>query len=169
VEIVRDGRPCAPGEVGEVLITDLHNYGMPLIRYRVGDLASWKAGGCPCGRGLPLLEEVHGRSLDVIRTPEGKTVSGVFFPHLFKDAPGIARYQVIQERLDSVRIQLLLESGMPAEHQLHLQREVARALGPGVKTCWEIGPDVTIERRAKFRPVISLLAPERAAGSGSGA
>src|SRR5688572_19629487 len=55
VEVLRGGAPCEPGQVGEVVITDLHNYGFPLIRYRIGDAASWRGEPCSCGRGLPLL------------------------------------------------------------------------------------------------------------------
>ena len=71
VELVANGQLCEPGERGEVLLTDLHNYGMPLIRYKVGDVGSWKGRDCACGRGLPLLNVVEGRTLDLISTPSG--------------------------------------------------------------------------------------------------
>ncbi|MGC4047007.1 MAG: hypothetical protein QM758_24695 [Armatimonas sp.] len=96
VEIVRpDGTPCAPGEPGQIVLTDLHNYGMPFLRYKVGDTGSFKEGLCSCGRGLPLLNVVDGRVLDVIRTPSGKIVSGAFFPHFLKDFPEIHLYQIV--------------------------------------------------------------------------
>jgi len=144
-----------PGQPGEVLLTDLHNYGMPLIRYKVGDLASWKAGTCPCGRGLPLLNAVEGRTLDLISTPSGRVVSGVFFPHLLKDFSWIRTYQVIQEQPDLLTLRIAVDGPSPAD-QVHLLKEtVARTLGSEMKVVWEMGEDVTIEQGRKFRPVVS--------------
>jgi len=163
VEIVRDGRPCAPGESGDILLTDLHNYGMPLIRYRVGDVGSWKGLACSCGRGLPLLNVVEGRVLDVIRTPAGKTVPGEFFPHLLKDFHSVRTYQIIQERADELLIRICLDGPFPAEDRELLEQTIARMVGPEMRLRWDVGEDVVIERRAKFRPVLSRL------GTASGA
>lgn len=157
IEIVKDGRPCAPGEVGEVLLTDLHNYGMPLIRYRVGDLAAWKGRPCSCGRGLPLLQEVQGRVLDVIRTPDGRSISGALFPHLLKDFAGVGRYQVIQEKADELRVRIRLERPLAPEESERIQRALLQVVGPTLRLVWEIGEDVVIERRGKFRPVINQV------------
>jgi len=98
VEILRDNEPVSPGEIGEVIITDLHNYGMPFIRYKIGDLAAPSDKKCPCGRGLPLIKSVEGRLLDVIVTPEGKILPGALFPHLMKEFEEVERYQVVLYR-----------------------------------------------------------------------
>ena len=70
--VQRDGRECKPGETGEVIITDLHNFAMPLIRYKVGNIGAWSESACPCGRGLPLMDVVNGQVLDLIVTQGDK-------------------------------------------------------------------------------------------------
>jgi phenylacetate-CoA ligase len=157
VEVVQGGRVCEPGERGEILLTDLHNYGMPMIRYKVGDVGSWAEHTCACGRGLPLLNVVEGRTLDLIRTPSGRVISGEFFPHLLKDFASIRRYQIIQEREDTLRVRLAVDQALPeADHRL-LQETITRTLGPEMRLDWEIGPDLALETGSKFRPVLSTL------------
>lgn len=157
VEIVRNGQPCEPGELGEVLLTDLHNYAMPLIRYKVGDVASWKGADCRCGRGLPLMNSVEGRALDLISTPSGRVISGVFFPHLFKDFGWIRQFQVIQEELDELTVRIAVDAPPTAAQSLLLKETMTRTLGPEMQVKWEIGKDVAIERERKFRPVLSRV------------
>src|SRR5262249_41611886 len=77
VEIERDGEPAGPGEPGSILVTDLTNRGMPLLRYQVGDVGVWAGRHCPCGRGLLLLERLEGREADYVTTPRGEMISGI--------------------------------------------------------------------------------------------
>jgi phenylacetate-CoA ligase len=99
VEVVdADGKPCPPGEMGSILVTDLFNYAMPLIRYRVGDMGAIKAGECPCGRGLPMLERIEGRVTDFLVGKDGRLVSGVYVAtYLIGKCPQLGRVQVLQE------------------------------------------------------------------------
>jgi phenylacetate-CoA ligase len=157
VEFVRDGIPCKPGEAGDVLLTDLHNYGMPLIRYRVGDVGSWNGEPCRCGRGLPLMNALEGRTLDFIRTPSGRLVSGAFFPHFLKDFPTVRAFQVLQERLEAVTVRMTLEEPLCSDDESLVKGTIARTIGPDVEIEWQLGPDVAIERTRKFRPVISTV------------
>ena len=94
--------PVEDGSIGEVVITDLDNFGMPIIRYRTGDLASIKTGMCSCGRSLPLLNQVEGRTLDVVRAPNGNRLGGTFWTLLIRRRPGIKSFQVIQEKADAI-------------------------------------------------------------------
>ena len=99
------GRPCRPGEVGRILVTDLDNFGMPLIRYDIGDRAVLSdKQNCVCGRGLPLLEKVEGRTLEIIRTPDGQRIGGTFWTLLLRSRPGLYQFQVVQEKLDRIVI-----------------------------------------------------------------
>ena len=83
-------RPAAPGELGEVVVTDLHNLAMPFIRYATGDLATAADDSpCGCGRGLPRIASVEGRTSDVLEDGDGHQVSGIALMTLFVDlAPG---------------------------------------------------------------------------------
>ena len=94
----------------EIIVTDLHNYGMPLLRYVNGDLATAGSGTCACGRGLPLLTRVDGRKLDALRTPDGRYVPGEYIVYAFLHATGIKRYQVVQKRLDAFDISLVRDA-----------------------------------------------------------
>ena len=101
VEILRGGEPVAPGEVGEVVITDLNNYCLPFIRYRIGDLAVAMDphASCPCGRGLPLIGAIEGRVQSIIVGEGQRYVPGTFFAHLLKQYYyAIRLYQVEQDR-----------------------------------------------------------------------
>jgi phenylacetate-CoA ligase len=105
VEIVDEhGREVSPGTMGRVVVTDLTNSAMPLIRYVTGDLASWKPGLCECGRTLPLLATVHGRSSDLIRTKHGGFIHGEYFTHLFYGVQGVEQFQVRQTGLEELEI-----------------------------------------------------------------
>lgn len=110
VEIIKDGRPALPGEVGEVIITDLNNYCMPFLRYRVGDLAVAMDNTIPspCGRGLPRIGKIEGRVQAIIVGTNGNHVPGTFFAHLFKDYDhAIRQYKVIQEERGRIKLQIV--------------------------------------------------------------
>jgi len=100
VEILKNGEPAKPGETGEVVITDLNNYCMPFIRYRIGDLAEAMDPNepCPCGRGLPRIGNIDGRVQSIILGIDGRYLPGTFFAHYLKDFDHAFRlYQVVQE------------------------------------------------------------------------
>jgi phenylacetate-CoA ligase len=96
----RDGRPVGPGETGEVVITDFRNRVFPLIRYRLGDLARWKPGPCPCGVTFPMLEPVCGRISDVLRFPSGLVVAGEGMNALFHPWPDAVRQVQLRQEAD---------------------------------------------------------------------
>lgn len=108
VEILRlDGSPAKPGEVGEIVITSLTNYAMPLIRYRIGDMGAWAEEPCTCGRGWPLLKEVRGRVTDVFLKRDGGIVLPEYLIHIVGvvlNTGWIQKYQVIQEDYDLIRV-----------------------------------------------------------------
>jgi phenylacetate-CoA ligase len=110
VEVLKDGRPAAPGELGEVVVTDLNNRCMPFIRYRIGDLAVAldPAAPCACGRGLPRLGRIEGRVQSMIVGADGHVVPGSLFPHLFKDYDFVIRqFQVLQDEPGAVRLKVV--------------------------------------------------------------
>lgn len=110
VEILKDGAPAKPGEMGEVVITDLNNYCLPMIRYRVGDLAVAVDNNtqCSCGRGLPRIGKIEGRVQAVIFGANGAFIPGTFFAHYFKDHDRIIRqYQVVQEAKGEVTLRVI--------------------------------------------------------------
>ena len=100
-----------PGQpYGRVVITDLWNYAMPLIRYEIGDFASPSEQTCPCGRGLSILAGVEGRSSEMFRTRDGRMVSGLWFTGVFREIPAVKRFQVRQTDYDAFHIRFTSDS-----------------------------------------------------------
>jgi phenylacetate-CoA ligase len=156
VEILDDdGRPTLEGHEGNIVITDLTNYGMPFVRYANGDRAVAGLGTCTCGRGLPLLRGVVGRRLDVVRTPDGRSVPGEFFPHLMKDYPAIRQFQVVQEELNRVQIRLVLNNQLSEENRTSLNREIRNVLGPAIDFDFLGVDDIPLTAAGKHRVVVS--------------
>ncbi|QIK75455.1 glycosyltransferase [Nocardioides piscis] len=99
VEILKEGRPALPGELGEVVITDLNNFSVPLIRYRIGDLAvaADNSQACECGRGLSRLGQIQGRTQALVHCANGRWLPGTFFAHFFKEYDHLVQFfQVVQ-------------------------------------------------------------------------
>jgi len=117
-----------------IIVTDLHNYGMPFIRYEIGDLGSLKDGRCACGRGLPRLLGIEGRVLDTLRTADGRIVPGEFFPHLLKEIPEFTQYRVEQKNLDRIVISAVLTRELSVPSRELLDREICKVFG-GATRC----------------------------------
>jgi phenylacetate-CoA ligase len=144
---------------GEVIITDLFNYGMPFVRYANGDMATASTQRCACGRGLPLLERVDGRVLDAIRTPAGHVLPGEFFPHMLKDVPGLQRFQLVQRRLDRLDLSIVRGAGFDDASLAYIQREVDKVLGDSVQLHCHFVDDIPLTRSGKRRVTVSELTP----------
>ncbi len=103
--------PSPPGEVGEVVITDLNNFCMPFIRYRIGDLAEAMDPDppCPCGRGAPRLGAIEkGRVQSIIQGTDGRYLPGTFFAHYLKEFDhAIKKFQVVQEERDAMTFRVV--------------------------------------------------------------
>ena len=93
--------------MGEVVVTDLNNFAMPFIRYNTGDISAKIDKLCSCGRGMPLIKDVEGRTSDFIKTKAGKLIHGESFSHLFYGLSEIAQFQIIQKDYDSITVKLV--------------------------------------------------------------
>jgi phenylacetate-CoA ligase len=127
-EFIRDGRPAAPGEDAEIVLTPLDLRAMPLLRYRIGDVGSPAAGACPCGRGLPLMARVQGRVQDIITTRSGRYLTGLFFGELLADVDA-RQYRVVQESLDTLDLYLVPGPGMTDRELAWVERKIAEKTG----------------------------------------
>lgn len=160
IEILADGRPARPGQVGQVVVTDLHNGAQPFIRYQNGDLAVLAQGDCPCGRTLPRLAGLEGRILDQLTSPDGRRLSGTIFPHLLKDFAAIESYQAQQDRLDHLILRLVLRAPLDQDQR----RQIARALGgalPGVEIAIQVVERIPPTPSGKHRVTIGLGQEDR--------
>jgi phenylacetate-CoA ligase len=158
VEILDDdGRPTPAGQEGNVVITDLFNYGMPFIRYVNGDRALAGFDLCPCGRGLPLLKKVVGRQLDVLETQDGRKVPGEFFPHLMKEFPSVRRFQVVQTTRDAITLKLVVEGGLTVADRELLLSEVRKCTGSQVAIQLDFVDDIPLTKAGKHRVVVNAV------------
>ncbi|KRF02132.1 polysaccharide biosynthesis protein [Frateuria sp. Soil773] len=152
-------RPMAGAPGGEVVVTDLFNYGMPFVRYANGDMATAADGACACGRGLPRLARVDGRVLDAIRTPAGHLLPGEFFPHMLKDVPGLERFRLVQRRLDRLELSIVRGRGFDDTSLAYIRREVDKVLGGSVELHCDFVDDIPLTRSGKQRVTVCELAP----------
>lgn len=156
VEIVdKNGKWVKEGDEGEILITELENYGMPIIRYRIGDLAIQANHTCSCGRGLQLLQNISGRITDIIKLPNGKQISGLLFPHIFKDFP-ILEYQIIQHSLNNLDVKLILESNISEEKKSEIISSICNIL-PSIEVQVSYVNKIEKSRNGKQHCVISEI------------
>jgi phenylacetate-CoA ligase len=163
VEILDDdNRPTAAGAEGNVVITDLYNFGMPFIRYANGDRAIAGFDTCECGRGLPLLKKVVGRRLDMLTGSGGRRIPGEFFPHLVKDFSAVSRFQVTQEEPQRVRFAMVAD-GMTDTDRAALEHLVRGAMGPDVRVDFERVSQIPLTAAGKLQVVINRVPLTRAA------
>jgi phenylacetate-CoA ligase len=156
IEILdEDGQPARPGYPGRVVATGLLNNIQPLIRYQIGDLATWALDKCPCGRNqFPVLEEVQGRLEDIVVGPDGREM--VRFHSLFINLPRIIEGQVIQEAIDQLRIKVVAVDGFGSHEERAIQQRLVQRLGR-VNVRVERVAEIPRTGRGKFRSVISQL------------
>ncbi len=159
VEIIdEDGEPCPPGKLGELVITDLDNYAMPFIRYRIGDMAAWGERDCPCGRGLPLLDRVEGRSFDLIKTKSGRYLSGTFWTLLLRHiSQDIVALQVRQDNIAGVEILLKMPSGQLSHESEQLLRRKIAEKAPDLEVHIKYVDHIPLTKSGKRRFVVSDL------------
>ncbi|MGI9222210.1 MAG: hypothetical protein ACR2QS_14370, partial [Woeseiaceae bacterium] len=159
VEIVDErGEPCAVGEQGRILVTDLDNFGMPLIRYDIGDSAAWAPAGSGGGRlPYPILESVEGRSLDIVSSPSGARVGGTFWTILLRKRPGFANFQVIQEKPDGVQIRYVRDRDTTDIEFEYFSSKIKEHFGANFTCTFTEVDRIEPEANGKFRLVISRL------------
>lgn len=160
VEIVREsGEPAAAGETGYVVVTNLLNRAMPLIRYRLGDLAVPREGVCSCGRGLPRLHRVQGRSADVITAPNGKLLHGEFFTHLFYNIPGVRQFRVEQIDLRRLVIEVVPGTGFRSDSLDSLVHAIHEHADRDFVVEYALRDTLPPSNSGKFRFTTSRIAP----------
>ena len=155
-EILRpDGTAAAPGEMGEVVLTGLLNDAMPLIRYRVGDTARFSTESCPCGRGMPVIEEIGGRLDDVVYSRD-RGFLGRLDPVL-KGVRNIVESQFEQESLDLLRVRFVPGARFTTEDLQMLENNLRARVGRSMHLEFECTNRIPRSANGKFRFVISRL------------
>lgn len=162
------GQPCREGEIGQVVVTDLHNFAMPLIRYALHD---WAEVGptCSCGRGLPTLRRVVGRTRNMAMSPQGKP----FWPELdtkqmLNAIPHLRQYQFVQTSCDAITATLVCTPAPTVEQLFRLQAVLEQALGYVYRWTWHVrGTSIPVAVSGKFEEFVCLVGNNRIKKSSS--
>jgi len=161
VEIVPD--PLIPPPAGRIVVTDLLNFSMPLIRYEIGDIGKWAGQRCHCGRGLPLLADVQGRITDFLVLSDGRYVSGPALTLVVADMAEVRQVQFVQKSRESVVLRIVAGSQYGSKTVEELRRRLGYYLGQSVTLTIEEVDHIAREASGKYRFVINQAAP----GSGN--
>ncbi len=164
MEVVDDeGHPVPEGGTGRLVLTGFANDAMPLIRYAIGDVAGFADGSCPCGRTLPLISRIATKAEDIVVTPDGRFLSPSVLTHPFKPMNNIEASQIVQERIDALRIRVVRRPGYSDADTRLLLDAFKERVGEEMEIQVEFVDAIPLGPRGKFRWVVSRV-PLRFAG-----
>jgi len=159
VEVVDgEGRARPPGTAGEIVVTHMATGSFPFVRYPTGDVGTLDERVCECGRGLPLLKEIQGRTTDFVVAQDGTVMHGLALIYVVRDLPGVAKFKIVQESVDRTRVSLVAGPHFDPEVVGRIRAGMARRLGSGVQIDVEVVDDIPPERSGKYRYVVSKVA-----------
>ena len=159
VEVLKDGRPAATGERGEVVGTSLHSFAMPFIRYQLGDIVTKGFETCRCGQPFSTIRTVQGRMLDYFPLPGGRMMHPyeITGTHLLGAVSWIRQYQLIQEQVDRVILWVVPNTTPTNQELVQLEKSVTAILGQDVEFRVTLVPEIILEPNGKFRVSRSLV------------
>lgn len=158
VEIVdAQGRVLPHGESGEIVVTHLATRDFPFIRYRTGDVGTLDDRPCSCGRTLPLLKEIQGRSTDFLVAQDGTVMHGLSLIYIVRDLAGVKQFKIVQESLDRTDIMLVTDDRFDRANLAAIERGAKARLGQGVSVNVQLVGDIAPEKSGKFRYVVSKV------------
>lgn len=158
VEIIdNEGNPVPHGTSGEIVVTHLATKDFPFIRYRTGDIAVLTDRNCKCGRGLPLIEEIQGRTTDFIMAMDGTIMHGLAVVYPIRDIPGIASFKVVQETKERLVVQIVPNEHCSPEAENLISKGLRARLGQNLDVSIQRVSEIPREKSGKFRYVKSLV------------
>ncbi|MEM4143009.1 MAG: AMP-binding protein [Candidatus Bathyarchaeia archaeon] len=163
----KDGEPVSPEEQGEIVVTGLHNYNMPLIRYKIGDIGVFTNEICPCGRSWPLLKSIQGRSNDLLILPSGRKISWLYLQRFIfydkefqKNLLGVSQYQIVQDNRSRITINVVKGPNFDLNLLLRIKKNIEEFFaeqGEKLEVTVEIVKEISMEKTGKRRLFISKL------------
>lgn len=159
VEILdTEGVPVPDGQAGEIVVTHLATADFPFVRYRTGDVGTMQRDPCPCGRGLPVLKEIQGRTTDFVVASDGTIMHGLALIYVLRDMPGVERFKIVQEDLRRTRVLVVRGAAYPVDGNRHIDAAFKERLGADVDVTVEAVSEIPAERSGKYRYVLSHVA-----------
>jgi phenylacetate-CoA ligase len=155
-----NGSPCAPGETGRIVVTPLHNFAMPLLRYDIADYATVGA-RCPCGRGLPVLQRIVGRVRNMLVTADGKRYWPTLGTRAVADAAPIRQYQLVQKAFDRIEVRLVAAQRLDTAQEEKVCALLQSRLPAGFQFSFVYCDVIAAGAGGKFEDFISEVVPPR--------
>lgn len=160
VELVGDN----PDQPRRLVITDLVNRAMPMIRYEIGDYGSWQPGKCSCGRGLPRLKEVSGRTADFLYRPDRTPVFGISILDTFViHINGFKQVQIVQDKYDHLEFLIVKDGTFTDDSLVKLRASVVEIFGADMRFDITYVDKIEQTERGKFRFSICKIAKDQSA------
>ncbi len=161
VEIINENGDTQPPDVtGEIVITHLATADYPFIRYRTGDIGALGRETCPCGRGLPLLKDLQGRSTDFVIAADGTVMHGLSLIYILRDLAGVKSFKVIQESRQLTRVLIVADAAFQPPMVDQVITGFRQRLGLSVAVQVEFVDHITAEKSGKFRYIVSHAAQQ---------
>ncbi len=156
VEIINEAGQVQPvGVAGEIVVTHLSTNDFPFIRYRTGDIGVLGATPCSCGRGLPLLQDIQGRSTDFVVAANGTVMHGLSLIYILRDLAGVRFFKVVQESRALTRVLLVTDGAFEDQSVEKIIAGFKQRLGAEVQVVVERVNNIPAEKSGKFRYIIS--------------
>ena len=160
LEIVADGKVVQPGHMGEVVVTSLDQFAMPFIRYRKGDMAVSEPGHCPCGRKLPRLKEVVGRTNEFLVSADGQFVHSLALAYVFRVKPEVVRYQVHQPDRKHLNVRVVCNQPVDSAWLDNVRTEIQARFGQETQVSIHVVDQIELTPVGKHRHIISEVKPD---------
>ncbi|SFP68598.1 phenylacetate-CoA ligase [Nitrosomonas cryotolerans] len=158
VEIVdTQGNTLPPGQAGEIVVTHFATDDFPFIRYQTGDMGVLDSQACACGRGLPLIREIQGRSTDFVVTQDGTVMHGLALIYILRDLPQVDAFKIIQESKNLTTVWLVTKTNLDSELVRRIEQAFKARLGQKVNILVERVAQIPPEKSGKFRYVMSRV------------
>ena len=158
VEILNErGEACRPGETGKMVVTDLHNFAMPLVRYDIGDYAE-VGEPCPCGRGLPVLKRIAGRVRNMLVTPQGRRLWPTLGLRKQTEVPKVRQYQFVQKALDLIEARMVVSEPLTPKEEEFLRQRICSRLPEGIRVVFSYLPAIPRGAGGKYEEFLSEVA-----------
>jgi len=156
-EVLNGNNPVMPGEIGDIVLTDLRNHAMPLIRYRIHDRGKMLQEPCPCGRAFSVMLPVAGRASEYIRLPDGEKISPYRFTTAIEKFKGLLQYQLIQKSGTDILIKVILDENTGNETGMNIKKTIKNITRGLMRVTVRKTDKILPEENGKFKVVKNML------------
>lgn len=157
MEFIENDENVSPGERGEIAYTGLYNYAMPLLRYKIEDVGIPSDDYCSCGRGLPLMKLIEGRSDSFMQVPDGRIFSPIVWTLITRKIPGVGQLKAIQEKKNMIRILLVKSREFSQNTISQIEHDVKEVMGHEMNVKVEVVGEIPKDKSGKVRAAVSNI------------